>query len=92
MTIIFCIYLQVWTIIDLGIYSIFVCKEICDHLRVYLFYITPSTSKFGIPGKIIGLNSKNGSSNSSGLYQHHSKYSYPSNMNNVVYSLKTKTK
>lgn len=82
------LYLQAWTIIDLGVYSIFVCKEICDHLRVYLFYITPA--KFGIPGKITGSTSKNGSNNSSGLYQHHSKY--PSNMNNVIYSLKTKTK
>lgn len=71
----------------------FVCNEICEHLRIYLFYITPSTSKFGIPSKIINPNSKNGSSNSSGLYQqHHSKYSYPSNLNNVIYSLKTKTK
>jgi len=79
-----------WTIIDLVIYSIFVCKEICDHLRVYLFYITTtSTTKFGAY-KITGVISKNGSNNSSGLHQHHFKY--PSTMTSFIYPPKTKIK
>lgn len=80
-----------WTVIDLAIYSIFVCKEICDHLRVYLFYITTttSTSKSGASFKITGTNSKNGSNNSSGLYQ---QFKYPSTFTSFIYPSKTKTK
>lgn len=81
--------LQAWTIIDFIIYSIFVCKEICDHLRVYLFYITP-TSKFGTSFKSSGTTSKNGSNNSSGLYQHNFKY--PSTLTSFMYPPKMKTK
>lgn len=86
------LYFQAWTIIDLTIYSIFVCKEICDHLRVYLFYITTTTSiaKPGTSSKIFSSSSKNGSNNSSGLYQHHFKY--PSTMTSFIYPSKTKTK
>lgn len=81
-----------WTIIDLGIYSIFVCKEICDHLRVYLFYITTTVSNTKSSGsyKISNASSKNGSNNSSGSYQHHFKY--PSTMTSFIYPTKTKIK
>lgn len=69
----------------------FVCKEICDHLRVYLFYITPTlTSKSGISFKMSGTNSKNGSNNSSGLYQH--SFKYPSTLTSFIYPTKMKTK
>lgn len=86
------LYLQVWSIIDLSIYSIFVCKELCDHLRVYLFYITPTTSisKVSASCKLTSTTSKNGSNNSSGLYQHHFKY--PSTMTSFIYPSKTKAK
>lgn len=84
--------LQAWSIIDLSIYSIFVCKEICDHLRVYLFYIIPtiSSSKLSTSCKISGTTNKNGSNNLSGSYQHHFKY--PSTMTSFIYPTKTKTK
>lgn len=82
--------MQAWTVIDLAIYSIFVCKEICDHLRVYLFYITTTTStaKSGSSFKM-GTNSKNGSNNSSGSYQ---QFKYPSTFTSFIYPSKTKTK
>ncbi|XP_025417164.1 cholinephosphotransferase 1 [Sipha flava] len=81
-----------WTIIDLTVYSIFVCKEICDHLRVYLFYITTTMSiaKPGTSNKMSSSSSKNGSNNSSGLYQH--QFKYPSTMTSFIYPSKTKTK
>lgn len=85
------LYLQAWSIIDLSIYSIFVCKEICDHLRVYLFYITPTfTSKFSASCKLTSMTSKNGSNNSSDFHQRHFKY--PSTMTSFIYPSKTKTK
>lgn len=64
----------------------FVCKEICDHLRVYLFYITTTISKSGSSGKMTGASNRNGSNNSS----HHFKY--PSTMTSFIYPSKTKTK
>jgi hypothetical protein len=85
-------FCMAWTIIDLVIYSIFVCKEICDYLRVYLFYITSTTSimKSGTSLKMSGTSSKNGSNISSGLYQH--SFKYPSTMTSFIYPTKTKTK
>lgn len=83
--------LQAWTVIDLAAYSMFVCKEICDHLRVYLFYITTTTStaKSGASFKITGTNNKNGSNNLSGLNQ---QFKYPSTFTSFIYPSKTKTK
>lgn len=90
----FYFYLQLWTIFDLAVYSIFVCKEICDYLRVYLFYITPTTlnMKPYASSKITGSSSKNGSNNSSGSYQPHFKYPSTSTMTSFIYPSKTKTK
>ncbi|XP_050526831.1 cholinephosphotransferase 1 [Daktulosphaira vitifoliae] len=78
----------VWTIVDLSLYSIFVCKEICDHLRVYLFYITPIvvSTKTSASSKIGGLSSKNGSN--IGGSNHHFKY--PSTMTSFIYPSKIK--
>ncbi|XP_050426759.1 cholinephosphotransferase 1 [Adelges cooleyi] len=80
----------VWSVIDLSLYSIFVCKEICDHLRVYLFYITPivsSSSKTNLSSRATGSSSKNGG----GLNSHH-HFKYPSTMTSFIYPSKAKTK
>lgn len=89
----FFLFLQFWTVFDLAVYSVFVCKEICDYLRVYLFYITVTASNTKMSGKMTsGSSGKNGSNSSGGLYQPHVKYPSSSTMTSFIYPSKTKTK